>query len=438
MTRRARLGWLLIARGLRVRGVAGLAPRAVAVLGGALLLAALIALAGMAPEASSQKKRNATTSLFSHSLEGGTPNGPSTNPVISGDRRFAQIVAFESEASNLVSGDTNGLKDVFAVRRSGSFKDDGSSWKRGTTQLVSRGPEGQPADGPSFDPSTDGSTQTRARCVAFLSDATNLVAGDTNAVTDAFVGTAPDFKPTRVSLPDGVQATTPTTKVAVSGDCSRVAFVTGGKLYVRTGSIHDADPHEEQPGRSSVRLGRHEGTGLRHLEGRLPARREEDQAEPAGQESPQPGVHQPAARGQAPSLPRLRDRQERPQPDRLPRARQRRRAHRHRWKGRNGNGDSREPTIFSNGLNVAFVSDASNLPTKTNGERGDKNGLRDAYFWTATQKVSILESVDSDSGPMESGAQNMSTSYNRTYVVFDSSANGLGPPQIYMRYFGGG
>src|SRR5688500_3674513 len=227
--------------------MAGLAPRAVAASGGALVLAALIALAGMPTEASSKKKRNATTSLFSRSVDGGTPNGPSTNPVISGDLRFAQIVAFESEASNLVSGDTNGLKDVFAVRRSGSFKDDGSAWKLGTTQLVSRGPEGQPADGASFDPSTDGSTQARAKCVAFLSDATNLVAGDTNAVTDAFVGTAPDFKLTRVSLPDGTQAATPTTKVAISGSCARVAFVTGGKLYVRRGSTTTLIPTKSNP-----------------------------------------------------------------------------------------------------------------------------------------------------------------------------------------------
>jgi len=46
--------------------------------------------------------------LISRAADGGTPNGPSTNAVISGDRRYARIIAFESEASDLVRGDTNG------------------------------------------------------------------------------------------------------------------------------------------------------------------------------------------------------------------------------------------------------------------------------------------------------------------------------------------
>lgn len=88
------------------------------------------------------------------------------------------------------------------------------------------------------------------------------------------------------------------------------------------------------------------------------------------------------------------------------------------------------------------MSDASNLPTKTSGVLGDRNGLRDAYLFTRSPNVdfpvTIIESVDSDNDPLRSGSQNMSTSYYRNYVVFDSSANDLGaPPQIYMRYLGG-
>jgi hypothetical protein len=37
--------------------------------------------------------------------------------VISQDRRWSRYVAFESEASDLTRGDTNGAKDVFVVRR---------------------------------------------------------------------------------------------------------------------------------------------------------------------------------------------------------------------------------------------------------------------------------------------------------------------------------
>ena len=91
---------------------------------------------------------------------------------------------------------------------------------------------------------------------------------------------------------------------------------------------------------------------------------------------------------------------------------------------------------------MAFVSDASNLPTKTSGVTADRNGVRDAYFFTRSPNVdfpvSILESVDSDNDPLLTGSRNMSTSYYRNYVVFDSSANDPSAlPQVYMRYLGG-
>jgi hypothetical protein len=91
---------------------------------------------------------------------------------------------------------------------------------------------------------------------------------------------------------------------------------------------------------------------------------------------------------------------------------------------------------------MAFTSDASNLPIKSSGQLGDRNALRDAYFYTRTDKfdppVTILESVDSDNDPFSMGAANVSTAYYRNYVVFDSSANSVvAPAQVYMRYLGG-
>src|SRR5687768_9469746 len=100
----------------------------------ALAAPAVVAVAALGSD-DSQAQRNTTTTLLSRSLDGGTPNGASTNPVISGDLRYARIIAFESEASDLVSGDTNGLKDVFAIRRAGSFGNNGSAWRPGNTQL---------------------------------------------------------------------------------------------------------------------------------------------------------------------------------------------------------------------------------------------------------------------------------------------------------------
>jgi len=88
---------------------------------------------------------------------------------ISPDGRF---VAFESVASNLVAGDTNGAWDVFVRDR-----------LTGITERVSVDSGGSQANDLSWRPaiSADG------RFIAFNSDATNLVAGDTNGRTDVFV-----------------------------------------------------------------------------------------------------------------------------------------------------------------------------------------------------------------------------------------------------------
>src|SRR3954469_17756487 len=151
-------------------------------LGSALLLIA--ALAAAAPAAQAQDQ---TTTLISRAADGGTPNGPSTNAVISGDRRFARIIAFESEATDLVRGDANGQKDVFAVKRRGSINNRGTPWGGGDAILVSRGLNGDPADGPSSGASVSGDFRHGGACVAFLSGATNLVSGDTNGKVDAFL-----------------------------------------------------------------------------------------------------------------------------------------------------------------------------------------------------------------------------------------------------------
>src|SRR5213592_2735739 len=82
----------------------------------AVLTAALAVLVAVASPPGPQPAKAAgtpTTILISRAIGGGAPNGPSTNPVISNDKRYARAVAFQSEASNLVRGDTNGVGDVF-------------------------------------------------------------------------------------------------------------------------------------------------------------------------------------------------------------------------------------------------------------------------------------------------------------------------------------
>ncbi|HET9485176.1 MAG TPA: hypothetical protein VFO79_14540, partial [Xanthomonadales bacterium] len=110
-----------------------------------------------------------TLTLVSHRPDGAPGSDQSYDGAVSGNGRY---VAFWSYAPDLVAGDENGEADVFVFDR--------------TTGLVEResvGAGGTQADGISYAPalSRDG------RYVLFLSDATNLVAGDTNGTTDAFV-----------------------------------------------------------------------------------------------------------------------------------------------------------------------------------------------------------------------------------------------------------
>jgi len=97
----------------------------------------------------------------------------------------------------------------------------------GKTFLASRVRHGKPANGRSYRPVLDGDSDENSRCVAFISEASNLVRHDSNGVADAFVMDLSSRKIKRVSVStSGKQADGPTHEVAISGDCSRVAFST--------------------------------------------------------------------------------------------------------------------------------------------------------------------------------------------------------------------
>jgi hypothetical protein len=97
-------------------------------------------------------------------------NGFSRYPAISADGRN---VVFESDADNLVGGDTNGAVDVFVRDRVAHV-----------TRRVSVDPGGAQANG---DSSNRPAISADARYVAFDSYADNLVAGDTNDTGDVFL-----------------------------------------------------------------------------------------------------------------------------------------------------------------------------------------------------------------------------------------------------------
>src|SRR3989442_1062694 len=105
-------------------------------------------------------RSSGTTERVSVDSKGKQANGLSLWPSVSGDGRF---VAFQSVATNLVPGDTNGAQDVFVHDR-----------LTGVTMRASvASHSGRQADGASNGPaiSADG------RFVAFVSGASNLVPG---------------------------------------------------------------------------------------------------------------------------------------------------------------------------------------------------------------------------------------------------------------------
>jgi Tol biopolymer transport system component len=97
------------------------------------------------------------------------PSPACREPEASALAANGRFVAFQSFASNLVPGDTNDRSDVFVHDR-----------LTGRTTRVSVSARGRQADGDSWGPSISGD----GRLVSFVSDAGNLVPGDTNGCTD--------------------------------------------------------------------------------------------------------------------------------------------------------------------------------------------------------------------------------------------------------------
>ena len=154
---------------------------------------------------------NGTTERVSVDSSGAEGNGPSgeswTAPSISAD---GTLIAFPSDATNLVAGDTNWTTDIFVHDRS-----------TGTTERVSVDSNGTQGIGDSFDPalSSDGGL------VTFDSDSSNLVASDTNGSWDVFVHDRTTGATERVSLSSaGVQGDSSSVFPALSADGRFVTF----------------------------------------------------------------------------------------------------------------------------------------------------------------------------------------------------------------------
>jgi Tol biopolymer transport system component len=146
-------------------------------------------------------------SVDSAGAEGNGNSSVVDPPAISGDGRF---VAFASLASNLVAGDTNRLEDVFVRDRA-----------TGVTERVSVRSSGTQANGSCYTPalSADGAV------VAFCSEATNLVPGDANGDSDVFVHDRATGATERVSVDSaGTAGDDQSYSASLSADGRFVAF----------------------------------------------------------------------------------------------------------------------------------------------------------------------------------------------------------------------
>jgi hypothetical protein len=186
------------------------------------LLGAVVALAIPASAAAQGRAATQTTVQVTNG------NAPSSAPAISGDERFDRALAFQSDATDLVSGDSNGKTDVFVAMNANPDENASQPWTPSGIQLISKGRGGQPANGDSYGPDVDGKPgepPVAPTCVAFVSNASNLVRGDTNRQPDVFVAKLSNGAITRASVgPNGEQANGPSFDVAVDGSCQRIAF----------------------------------------------------------------------------------------------------------------------------------------------------------------------------------------------------------------------
>ena len=139
----------------------------------------------------------------------------SSNPSISGDGRY---IIYDSEATNLVVGDTNGVSDVFLF-----------DTITAVTTRISVDSAAAQSNASSFDPtiSQDG------RYIAYYSDATNLVLGDTNGVFDVFLFDRTTLGTTRVNVSSAaVQSNANSFNVAISGDGRYITHDSGASNLV--------------------------------------------------------------------------------------------------------------------------------------------------------------------------------------------------------------
>jgi Tol biopolymer transport system component len=175
-------------------------------------------------EALLRDRASNTVTLLTPAYDGSPSNGRNYADDMTPDGRFVAITAF-SDA--LVQGDTNGVGDMVLLDR-----------QSGSMELASLSSDGSPGDGASG----AGAVSDDGRVVAFQSDATNLVPGDTNGATDIFVRNLDAGTTERVSVSSaGVQGDGSSYGVNISPDGRYVVFYSHSSNLVPSDTNGDAN-----------------------------------------------------------------------------------------------------------------------------------------------------------------------------------------------------
>lgn len=180
-------------------------------------------------------RQTATTSLLSISSSGSQANNSSSSPAISADGRF---VVFVSTATNLVANDSNGSSDIFLLDRDS-----------GLIKLISRDSTGMLAEGDSFNPAISADGQY----IVYESLAQNLIPGDNNASSDIFVYDRITAETALASVKsNGTIGNNGSFKPAISGDGRYIAFESLADNLVSgdTNSLQDIFVHDRLTGQT--------------------------------------------------------------------------------------------------------------------------------------------------------------------------------------------
>jgi PKD repeat protein len=324
-------------------------------------------------------------------LNGAQTNGDSTNPVISGNGRY---IAFQSLASNIVSGDSNQVIDIFLHDR-----------ESGSTTRVSVSSSGAQASSHSYGPSISDD----GRVIAFYSQATNLVSGDSNRSLDVFVRDTLTGTTERVSVAaNGAQANMDSWQSRISADGQHVVFASNAS------NLTAGDTNNAQ----DIFLVDRQGpviTLISNTSAGLPSNRHS--AYPAVSADGQFVVFESSASNLVPGDNNseidifLYDRSQ-PSITRVNTS----------TSGADANGPAFQSAISRDGQFVSFFSYASNLV------ESDTNPFEDVFVYDRqTGEMELLTNTE-DGQPADSGSYNPSLSADGRYVTLFSLASNLVAP----------